>query len=138
MNRCLKSRARQALGLGCAALLAVLPPLASAQLATDQLQRRFPEQARRGVLKVTTPPDILLDGKPERLSPGSRIRTEANLIVPPHQLIGRELQVNYTREGLGLVHEVWLLTPAEQAQQRAGKGEVVQRNFRFASETAPN
>ena len=39
---------------------------------------------------------------------------------------------------MGLVHEVWLLTPVEQAHQRAGKGEVVQRNFRFASETAPN
>ncbi len=90
------------------------------------------------MLKVTTPPDILLDGKPERLSPGSRIRTETNLMVPPQQLIGQEAQVNYTHEGLVLVHEIWILTPAEQAQQRAGKGEVVQRNFRFASETAPN
>ena len=130
--------ARRTLSATCAAALALLPLLAGAQVATDQFQRHFPEQARRGVLKITTPPDILLDGKPERLSPGARIRTEANLIVPPHQLIGQELQVNYTREGLGLVHEVWLLTPVEQAQQRAGKGEVVQRNFRFASETAPN
>ncbi len=130
--------ARRTLSATCAAALALLPLLAGAQVATDQFQRRFPEQARRGVLRITTPPEILLDGKRDRLSPGSRIRTEANLIVPPHQLIGQELQVNYTREGLGLVHEVWLLTPVEQAQQRAGKGEVVQRNFRFASETAPN
>ena len=129
---------RRTLSAACAAALALLPLLAGAQVATDQFQRRFPEQARRGVLRVATAPEILLDGKPERLSPGSRIRTEANLIVPPQQLIGQELQVNYTREGLGLVHEVWILTPAEQAQQRAGKGEVVQRNFRFASETAPN
>lgn len=129
---------RRTLSAACAAALALLPLLAGAQVATDQFQRRFPEQARRGVLRVATAPEILLDGKPERLSPGSRIRTEANLIVPPQQLIGQELQVNYTREGLGLVHEVWVLTPAEQAQQRAGKGEVVQRNFRFASETTPN
>jgi len=130
--------ARRTLSATCAAALALLPLLTGAQVATDQFQRRFPEQARRGVLRVTAPPEILLDGKPDKLSPGARLRTEANLIVPPHQLIGQELQVNYTREGLGLVHEVWLLTPAEQAQQRAGKGEIVQRNFRFASETAPN
>jgi hypothetical protein len=130
MNRCLKSPARQALSLGSAALLALLPALASAQLATDPFQRRIPEQARRGVLKVAAPPDVLLNGQPARLSPGSRIRTEANLIVPPHQLIGQELQVHYTREGQGLVHEVWILTPAEQAQQRAAKGDLEQRSFR--------
>ena len=125
---------RRTLSLGCAAAL-LLPVMSSAQVATDQFQRRFPEQARRGVLRVVAPPDIVVDGKSDRLSPGSRIRTDANLIVPAHQLIGQELQVNYMREGQGLVHEIWILTPAEQAQQRAGKGEVVQRNFRFASET---
>ena len=128
MNRCfIHMPARRTLSATCAAALALLPLLAGAQVATDQFQRRFPERARRGVLRITHPPDILLDG-PDRLSPASRIRTEANLIVPPHQLIGQEPQVNYTREGLGaMVHEVWLLTPVEQAHQRAGKGEVVQQ-----------
>ena len=122
----------------CAAALILLPALSWAQPATDQLQRQFPDQTRRGVLRVTAPPDILLDGKPDRLSPGARIRSTDRRIVMPQQLVGQELQVNYRRESLGLVHEVWLLTPAEQAQHRAGKGDGVQRNYRFASEADPS
>jgi len=122
----------------CAAALILLPALVLAQPATDQLQRQFPDQARRGLLRVTAPPDIELDGKPDRLSPGARIRSTDRRIVLPQQLIGQELQVNYRRESLGLVHEVWLLTPAEQAQHRAGKGDGVQRNYRFASEADPS
>lgn len=124
---------RHPLTAACAALI-LLPALAWAQNATDQLQRQFPDQARRGVLRVTAPPDILLDGKPDRLSPGARIRSIDRRIVMAEQLAGQELPVNYLREGMGLVHEVWILTPAEQAQHRAGKGERVQRNYRFASE----
>lgn len=125
---------RHPLKAACVAALILLPALALAQHAGDQLQRQFPDQARRGVLGVTAPPDIELDGKPDRLSPGARIRSTDRRIVMAQQLIGQELPVNYLREGMGLVHEVWLLTPAEQAQHRAGKGERVQRNYRFASE----
>ena len=77
---------RRTLSAACAAALALLPLLAGAQVATDQFQRRFPEQARRGVLRVATPPEILLDGKPERLSPGSRIRTASTSTCSPHSL----------------------------------------------------
>ncbi len=128
---------RHPLKAACAAALLLLPALAWAQHATDQLQRQFPEQARRGVLRVTAPPDIELDGKPDRLSPGARIRNTDRRLVMAQQLVGQELPVNYLREGMGLVHEVWLLTPAEQAQHRAGKDERVQRNDRFASEANP-
>lgn len=129
---------RRTLMAACAAALVLLPALVSAQ-APDQLLRQFPEQARRGVLRVTAPPEIQLDGKADRLSPGARIRNADNHIVAPHLLIGQELRVNYTREGLGLVHDIWVLTPAELAQKRAGHdGERVQRNFRFASETPSN
>ena len=86
---------------------------------------------------MTAPPDIELDGKPDRLSPGARIRNTDQRLVMAQQLVGQELPVNYLREGMGLVHEVWLLSPAEQAQHRSGKGEGVQRNYRFASEANP-
>ncbi|MEO0002982.1 MAG: hypothetical protein RLZZ22_674 [Pseudomonadota bacterium] len=128
---------RHPLKAACAAALILLPALALAQNASDQLRRQFPEQARRGVLRVTAPPDILLDGKPDRLSPGARIHGTEQRIVMAGQLVGQELPVNYLREGMGLVHEVWLLTPAEQAQHRGGKAERVQRNYRFGSEANP-
>ena len=46
---------RYSLKAACAAALILLPALALAQNATDQLQRQFPDQARRGVLHVTAP-----------------------------------------------------------------------------------
>ena len=138
MNRCLSACAsswRQKLaGLCALTTLALLPHPVQAQAPTDQILRPFPEQARRGILRVTNPPEILIDGKPERLSPGARIRGTDNLIVLSNQLVGRDLPVNYTRESLGLVHEVWLLTPDEQARERAGKNATTQRNFHFSFE----
>ena len=128
---------RYPLMAACAATLTLLPALTLAQNTSDQLQRQFPEQAHRGLLRVTAPPDIELDGKPDRLSPGARIRNTDQRLVMAQQLVGQELPVNYLREGMGLVHEVWLLSPAEQAQHRSGKGEGVQRNYRFASEANP-
>ena len=83
-----------------------------------------------------TPPDISINGKAERLSPGARIRNTNNTIVFANSLIGEKLVVNYVRDGLGLVHEVWVLNPAEAAEKRAGA--TTERNFRFSSETEPN
>ena len=54
--------ARRPLIAACAAAVLLLPTLASAQ-APDQLPRQFPEQASRGVPRVTAPPEIQLDGK---------------------------------------------------------------------------
>ena len=134
MNRCLSELAWRHKLAAALTTLALLPHPAQAQAPTDQILRPFPEQARRGLLRVTNPPEILINGKPERLSPGSRIRGTDNLIMLSNQLVGRDLPVNYTRESLGLVHEVWLLTPDEQARERAGKNATTQRNFRFSFE----
>jgi hypothetical protein len=127
MNRCTQL-------LGAALLGVCLATPVGAQPATDQFQRTFPEQARRGVFKVVSHPIVQLNGQQEQLSPGARIRDTHNLIVMPNTLVGQELRVNYTREATGLVHDVWILTPAEAAQQRAGNHDYVQRNFKFSSE----
>ena len=107
------------------ALLVLLRPgLAGA--SQDQLPERTPpisRLAKFGVLVITQPPEALLDGRPARLSPGARIRGANNMLVLSGTLVGLELQVFYTREkpgliheGLrseGLVHEVWVLSPQE-------------------------
>ena len=77
--------------------------------------RPFPPGFLRGALVVGQHPDIRLDGKPERLSPGARIHGADNLIVLSSALRGQTLVVNFVRETHGLVHEVWILTPAEAA-----------------------
>ena len=60
-----------------------------------------------------TPPDVLLNGKPDRLSPGSRIRDTNNMLVLSGALAGKSVYTVYRRDSAGLIHEVWLLTAAE-------------------------
>ena len=107
----------------------LLPGLAEAQgLAV----RQFPAKALRGLMEVTAPPNIMLDYKPRRLSPGARIKDSKNLIVMSASLVGKELLVNYVADPQGMIHEVWILTPAEAQLKRAGLETLT--NIRFQSE----
>ena len=114
MNRCPSHHTPRRLALA-ALLLASLAGAASAQQVRD-----FPPNALRGKLVVTAPPQVTLDGKADQLSPGARIRSTQNMFVMSGSLVGQNLVVNYVREGSGLIHEVWLLTPAEAALKRPG------------------
>jgi hypothetical protein len=96
--------------------------------------REFPRTALRGVIQVTAPPQILIDGNVDRLSPGARIRGPQNNLVMSGALVGQRLVVNYTREQSGLVHEVWILTEAEADKKLARA--VPERNFVFESDAA--
>ena len=133
MNRC-RTPAPQAfrparlltwLALGVAA---ALPLTASAQ----NLLRQFPPAALRGVLVVTAPPEVLINGQAARLSPGARIKNVNNTLVMSGSLLGSSLVVNYLRDPQGLVHEVWLLSPTEAQEKRAGMGTVY--NFSFGAD----
>ena len=75
--------------------------------------RSFPPGTQRGTLVVGQHPDIRVNGLAERLSPGARIHGPDNLILLSSVLMGQKLLVNFVREPHGLVHEVWILTPAE-------------------------
>ena len=116
MNRCLIQSSSQGAAalLALAASLAFASPLpAAAQVAEPQRIPPITASAKPGVLRVTTPPDVLVDGRPARLAPGARIRDRNNLLVVSGALIGQDLPVRYTRDPFGLVHEVWVLTAAE-------------------------
>ena len=117
------------------ALLALFALLALPALAqTDEVPsiRQFPKTAVRALLVVRIPPEISLNGKPDRLSPGARIRNINNNYVLSGNLLGQELLVNYTRDTSGQVQEVWILNPEEAKVKRAG---VSARNFIFSSES---
>jgi hypothetical protein len=94
--------------------------------------RKFPEKALRGKMRVVQTPEILIDGKPERLSPGSRIRDTQQRLVMSASITNVDVIVNFVRNPLGEVHEVWILTPAEIAQKV--KTNTPATNFRFASD----
>jgi len=111
MNRCnatYPSRLRR--------IVLALPLLGWAAFAQAQTNvRPFPPDALRGTMVVTYPPVIQMDGKPDRLSPGSRIRGTNNLLVLSCAIVGQSLVVNYVRTPTGEVHDVWILTAAEAA-----------------------
>ena len=82
-----------------------------------QAQRLFERNALRGELQITAPPEALLNGNPVRLAPGNRIRNPLNMVQMSGSLLGQKVVVNYTLDGFGLVHEVWILSAEEAARQ---------------------
>jgi len=118
MNRCTPQapRANFPHRFGFAAPLALaLCAFSLSAWGQDAATRPFPPQAERGVIQVTQPPDLLLNGKPDRLSPGARIFGANNMLVLSGQLIGQKAVVNFVREPNGQLHQVWVLTEAEAA-----------------------
>lgn len=79
--------------------------------------RQFPPHAQRGKLQVVQGAEILIDGKPERLSPGARIRGPQNGLVMSGSIAGQELVVNFVRDAYNNVHQIWLLTTLEATQK---------------------
>lgn len=112
MNRCMKSR----VGTAFAAVLAGLLLTFAIGAAAQGIRREAPKDVVLGKMVVTAPPEITLDGKPDRLSPGSRIRDLNNMIVLSGGLVGKTLPVVYKRDAAGLVHEAWILTDEEYAK----------------------
>ena len=126
MNRCLSFPPRLArvlaplLATALLATLTALSPPAIAQSDPNVLPtvRSFPATALRGRMTVTAPPEIMMDGKVDRLSPGARIRDTQNHLVLIGQAAGQTLLVNYLRDSSGLVHQVWVLNREEAALRR--------------------
>ena len=117
MNRCTSktsflTRSRLLRIVAPATLLAGLV-VANVGSTAQVISRPFPPNAVRGILTVTQPPEVLMNGKADRLSPGSRIRGTNNMQVMSGALVGQAMRVNYTREPNGYIHDVWVLTDAE-------------------------
>jgi hypothetical protein len=86
-------------------------------IAQAQTHRFFTPQTLRGEMVVTQHPDVLLNGKAARLAPGSRIKSDNDLLLQPGAITGQKLIVHYTVENSGLVMDVWVLNPAELANK---------------------
>jgi len=115
MNRCTSPTLAVLAALAASAFLA---SCAKDSTGAPPAARQFPEAALRGEMVVLTPPVITLDGKTDRLSPGSRIRDANNLLVLSGALVNQKVVVNYLRENAGNVHEVWILNPEEARLKR--------------------
>jgi hypothetical protein len=94
-------------------ILLAVTALATGLAFAQGIRREAPKDVVAGRMVVTLAPQITMDGKPDRLSPGSRIRDLNNLLVLSASIAGKQLPVVYRRDSAGLVHEVWILTEAE-------------------------
>lgn len=94
-------------------LLAAAVLAAPAFHAAAQTQRAFPGNALRGEFIVTLSPEVLLNGKPARLSPGSRIWDGRHMLIVPGAITGEKFTVHYTATTDGQVRDVWLLRKDE-------------------------
>ena len=116
MNRCTFRLAASVL-LAFSAALGGLPAAAQ-DVGDPPAVRDFPKNALRGQLVVLAPPEISMDGKPDRLAPGARLRSSDNLLLLTGQVINQNLTVNYLRDNMGQVQQVWVLTDAEAKLKR--------------------
>ena len=91
--------------------------LTMAGAVSAQTSRPFPAHALRGALVVVQPPEVQLNGQAARLAPGSRIRGADNMVQMSGTLVGAKLLVHYTLDPIGLVQDVWILTPDEAARR---------------------
>ena len=110
MNRCFSFFSRTALlaGLGLA-----FAASAQAQFMGIDGKRKFPVDVERGKLVIKQPPYVMLDGKQEIMAPGVRVMGLQNTLVLTRTLVDQNLLVNYRRNDLGQIKEVWLLTDPE-------------------------
>lgn len=108
MIRCASRRVLFALAASLLLGLSSLPARAQ-----ESIRRDAPKDVVLGEMTVVQPPVVQIDGRTDRLSPGSRIRDTRNMIVLSGTLAGQTVPVVYRRDAAGLVGDVWLLTPAE-------------------------
>ena len=98
-----------------AALMLVAGLLAAP--ASAQVQRNFPQNALRGEISFEAPPEIRINGRPQRLAPGVRIRGQNNMLEMSGALAGSRAPAHYTLDIGGEVSNVWLLRPEELANR---------------------
>jgi hypothetical protein len=116
----------------CVLPLALAASALVSSVAHAQTHRIFPAQALRGELVITQFPDALLNGKPARLAPGSRIKGDTNLWIPPAGLTGQKLTVHYTVEPGGLLMDVWVLNTVELANKPWPRTPAEAANWQFS------
>lgn len=124
MHRCLPFPLPRALAASLALLCAAAALPAQAQNAPSVTAatagtRNFPPDAQRGKLVIGTMPEVTLNGKAMRTTPGFRLFSTEGRLLMAHTLAGQNLLVNYVIEpSTQWLHTAWVLTPAEAALKR--------------------
>jgi hypothetical protein len=76
--------------------------------------RTIPADAKRGEMSYLPDMSVRIDGEKLQLAPGFQIRDPMNMIIVPAALPDKTI-VKYSLDSLGMVRQVWILTPEEAA-----------------------
>ncbi len=106
MSVCYRGVMRKAL-----ILLAIFFSLAGGAWAQ---QRQLPDEAKPGKLSAVRYPEVQINNRWHRLSPGIRIYDLRNQSILPTMLPQSSL-VAYRLDSMGFVFQLWLITPEEAA-----------------------
>ncbi len=93
--------------------------MANTSVLAQGMMRVFPEKAELGYLLPVAYPEVVLNGKPDRLSAGSLVRDLNNRIVLLNTLPSAEVIVSYTREPTtNQIQFVWILNQPEFEREK--------------------
>jgi hypothetical protein len=81
-----------------------------------QIERKFPEDIKRGKLTTTALAQLVIDGKLRVDSPALRIFNEDNSISTIASVDVRNIVINYVENEIGEIVRIWILS-AEEARQ---------------------
>ena len=128
MNRC-TPYLLVALLLAASTSLISLPATAQIDEAKANV-RLFPKSAERAELVILMTPEVAINGKPDRLSPAVRILDASDKLVLSGSLANQPLAVNYVRDNIGLIHQVWILSSEEIKQKMPTQDGGILSNIR--------
>lgn len=118
-----------ALALAVVALAPAMPAPVTAQTLPAR-PIPIPEKAEFARMAVSPLGEPFINGQQERFAPGARITGQNNLLVLPGALANSENAVRFLRDISGLVHQVWILTPAEIEAEQAKRPGLFDSLFR--------
>ncbi|MBH9552375.1 hypothetical protein [Inhella gelatinilytica] len=111
--------------------------LLAPSLVLAQAHRPFTADTLRGTLQFGQPPEVRLNGQPQRLSPGSRIQGANGMGAMSGELMGQTHLVHYTLQSDGQIKDVWILNAVERtnALWPVSPAQAAQWRFDVATQT---
>jgi len=104
--------------------------LSTASYATE---RPLPANAKLGELSLSENRSFLIDGGVRKLSAGTQIRNQKNILVQPQnivaQLVGVDVPILYTENNQGQIQRIWILTNQEIQQYASDTPSLLQLIF---------
>jgi hypothetical protein len=100
-------------------LIALIAAVAIAGPAAAQGAREIPANALKGKLTPLQVPNVSIDGRTMRLSPGAQIFSTHRTMLTPNQ-VKADTPVRYVLDAQGQIRTVWIVDERSSGVERTG------------------